>query len=320
MIIGILGFGLLIGSATAAVLALYCLTCARETRNPKRLSTGWALAVSRVSDPDQIDPQYTQWALDRPDATTLPIWEARTEGSQQSPPDATLIFIHGWGNGRTHSIERAQALLDGLRDEPTPPRWRLIFCDLRGHGDASSGPTTLGMKELDDLGALLQQLPTDAPRLLVGHSLGAVLAIRSAARWPDAVDGVLALAPYRSVRTPISRTLRMRGLPAGWLAGVIGRLCTSGRFLKLDTVDDARQMPQPLVVISGAEDPICPPDEAEAIAHAAPDGHFEKVDSIRHGDLHRNEPEVLARATTQLLEAIDSTQRQGAPVEQERLG
>ena len=306
MITGILGFAFLIASATCVVLALYCLTCMRETRNPKRLSTGWALALSRASEPDQIDPEYTQWALDRPDGTTLPIWEARTDHDHPDPPQATLIFIHGWGNGRTHSIERAQALLNALDPESTPPRWRLIFLDLRGHGDASDGPTTLGMAELEDLGALLETLPHDSPRLLVGHSLGAVLAIRSAARWPDEVDGVLALAPYRSIRTPISRTLQMRGLPAGWLAGVIGRLCTSGRFLRVDTVDAAREMTQPLVVISGAEDSICPTDEAKEIADAADHGRFEPVESIRHGDLHRNAPEVLARATTQLLEELDT--------------
>lgn len=319
MITGILGFGFLMLCATAFVLGLYCVTCARETRQPKRLSTGWALALSRASDPDQIDPDCSQWALDLPDGTTLPIWEARTGSERSLPPEATLVFIHGWGNARTHSIERAEALLRSIGAGEATPRWRLVFLDLRGHGDASDGPTTLGLRELEDLGILLEQLPGDAPRILVGHSLGGVLAIRSAARWPNKVDGVLALAPYRKVHTPISRTLAMRGLPAGWLAGVIGRLCTSGRFLRLDTLDDARAMTQPLVVISGSEDPICPPEDGEAIARAASDGRFEEVDLVRHGDLHRNAPESLAKGLTQLLADVDA-KRKGAPAEQERPG
>ncbi|MEE2682131.1 MAG: alpha/beta fold hydrolase [Planctomycetota bacterium] len=308
MITGILGFGFLMLCATSCVLAAYCLVCARETRTPKRLSTGWALALSRESEPDRIDPECTRWTLDLPDGTTLPVWEARTGSDRSQPPEATLVFIHGWGNARTHSIERAQAVLESIGDRHPPPRWRLIFLDLRGHGDASDGPTTLGMRELEDLGVLLEELPKDAPRILIGHSLGAVLAIRTAARWPDEVDGVLALAPYRWVRTPIARTLGMRGLPAGRLADVIGRLCTSGRFLRLDTVDDARAMTQPLVVLSGTEDPICPTEEARAIARAAPRGEFEDVESVRHGDLHRQAPSALAGGLTRVLAGLDSNE------------
>ena len=311
MITGILGFAILMTCATAFVVGLYCMVCAREIRRPKRLSTGWSIALGRPGDPDGIDPDSTQWTLEPGDGTQLPVWEARTDRNHPGPCAATIVFLHGWGNSRTHSIERAQAILEVMQQAGPVPPLRLVFVDLRGHGDSSDGPSTVGMHELDDLGCLLDTLPADEPVLLLGHSLGAVLGIRAAARWPQRISGVLALAPYRQVLTPIRRTFAMRGLPGSRLTGLIARLSTSASFMRLDTAELAADMPQPLEVLTGSDDRICPPADGQRIAEAAPHGRFQSLDAVRHGDAHQATPQALAEAMGRLLAAV-APERAGA--------
>ena len=300
MITGILGFAIFLLCATTFVIVGYCVVCAREIRHPRRLSTGWALALSRASEPDSIDRDFRHWTLELEDGTALPVWEARTRPEAEAPASATVVVLHGWGNSRTHSIERLEALVESMQDTPA---LRLIFLDLRGHGDASSGPTTLGIKELDDLGALLETLPTEQPTILMGHSMGAVLAIRAAARWPERINGVLALAPYRWILTPINRTFALREQPGVRLTRLIARLCTSGEFMRVDTAEDAARMPQPLEVLTGAEDPICPPEEGAQIAANAPLGRFDSVDSVKHSNLHQHAPKQLTESLQRLVRA-----------------
>lgn len=304
VITSILGFAIFLLCAATFVVVGYCVLCAREIRQPRRLSTGWALALSRASEPDSIDRNFRHWTLELEDGTRLPVWEAWTRPEADGPATATIVVLHGWGNSRTHSIERIEALAESMKDTPA---LKLIFFDQRGHGDASSGPTTLGIKELDDLGALLETLPEKQPTLLMGHSLGAVLAIRAAARWPERINGVLALAPYRWILTPISRTFALREQPGVRLTGLIARLCTSGEFMRVDTAADAARMPQPLEVLTGSEDLICPPEEGEQIAANAPLGHFTSVDSIKHSNLHQQAPQQLTDAFQRLLHAAVDT-------------
>ena len=308
MIAGILGFAIFLLCAATFVVVGYCLVCAREVRHPRRLSTGWALALSRASEPDSIDRDFHHWTLELEDGTALPVWEARIRSEAEGPSTATIVVLHGWGNSRTHSIERLEAVVESIQSTAA---LRLIFFDLRGHGDASTGPTTLGIKELDDLGVLLETLPEEHPTLLMGHSLGAVLAIRAAARWPKRINGVLALAPYRWIITPIRRTFALREQPGVRLTGLIARLCTSREFMRVDTAEEAAHMPQPLEVLTGSDDPICPPEEGAQIAAHASLGRFAAVESVKHSDLHQHAPQQLTEALQRLLKAAVAVD--GAP-------
>ncbi len=304
MITSILGFLLLLLLATATVVALHCLLCAREVRNPPRCSTGWAIARSRPTDPEAIDPDHRQWHLEPGDGSCLPVWEATTGGTVEAS-SPVVVVIHGWGHSHTHSIELVEAVIEAARDHGGLPPSRLVFPDLRGHGDASPGPTTLGERELGDLEAIIETYASPAPVFLVGHSLGAVLAIRIAVRQPDRVRGVLALAPYRRVTTPVAATLSARGLPGGRLAGPVARLSTSPAVLATDTAAEAGRMTQPLEVLVGSEDRICPPTDARAIADRARTSRLEVVAGPGHGELHREAGPALAAALARLLR--DST-------------
>jgi pimeloyl-ACP methyl ester carboxylesterase len=80
-------------------------------------------------------------------------------------------------------------------------RWQLHALDLRGHGVSGRVPGAYRIADYaDDVVALLQR-ELGAPTVIIGHSLGAIIATAAAARVPELVRAVVledpALAAFR---------------------------------------------------------------------------------------------------------------------------
>lgn len=93
-----------------------------------------------------------------------------------------LVFIHGFGEGAY--------VWEGVFDPPLP--YRSISIDLRGHGDSPWDPALrYGLEDhVRDVAAELQALAL--PRIVVvGHSMGATIALRLAAILPEVCSLVL---------------------------------------------------------------------------------------------------------------------------------
>lgn len=83
-------------------------------------------------------------------------------------------------------------------------RWRVLALDLRGNGRSGWAPGAYHLKDFTNDGVeFVARL--DAPAVLVGHSIGGVIALMVAARCPDKVKGLviedvpLTLESYRHV-------------------------------------------------------------------------------------------------------------------------
>ncbi|MHC4769613.1 MAG: alpha/beta fold hydrolase, partial [Planctomycetota bacterium] len=141
-----------------------------------------------------------------PDGPSLPVWEIEC-----GPPPFTAVFLHDWGASRVDMLGRLAPWDEVCR--------RLVLYDLRGHGDATGGPSRLGHREDQDLLSLLERLGA-GPYLLVGHSMGAGIAIAAAAQAPPAVDvaGIVACGPRDDFRTLLKGRLRAAAIPARPLA------------------------------------------------------------------------------------------------------
>jgi pimeloyl-ACP methyl ester carboxylesterase len=96
-----------------------------------------------------------------------------------------LVCLHGVGRSWRDFL----LLLPGL-----VPWWHVLCPDLRGHGKSGRVPQQYHVPHyLDDIGSLLAHV--GRPAVLLGHSLGALLSLSAAARWPRLVRAVVAEDP-----------------------------------------------------------------------------------------------------------------------------
>ncbi|MEW2354258.1 alpha/beta hydrolase [Spirillospora sp. NPDC029432] len=109
----------------------------------------------------------------------------RDHGGHGSP----VLLLHGLGGTLLH-WDAVAPLLTGAH--------RVVAMDLRGHGLSGDGPWEWEAV-LDDVQAVIDHLDLDAP-LIVGHSLGGMVAVRWALRHPDG-PGIVNLDGLRSAET-----------------------------------------------------------------------------------------------------------------------
>ena len=294
LFIGLLGFLLLLGSAAVVVVVTQAVLCAREVRNPTRRSTGWALARDFAADPGEAGLPFESWTLERPNGIELPVWEIPER--TPSPESPILIMLHGWGQSRIEMLRLLDMMLEQLEKDGIERSFRTIIPELRGHGEASPGSTTLGQEDIQDVKALIEQAGPGRVTLL-GFSLGSVTAINVAAEQPK-VSAVLALAPYERLLHPIAATLRSRQMPHGLTAKLVTRFATTGENCRRSTSQTASTLTCRLDVFVGAHDRIASPESGRAIVESAPHGAMHVIDDVGHVGL----PEACASLLAQHLQ------------------
>lgn len=135
------------------------------------------------------------------------------------PTDVTHHHVPSHDGGTLHVVERGAGrplvLLHGitLRWDVWSPqlhqladRYRVIACDLRGHGQSEAGEEGFGLGRLAaDLATVLTDLDlSDA--ILVGHSMGGMTAMRFCADFPGVLDervtGLMLVATAATIPMP----------------------------------------------------------------------------------------------------------------------
>jgi alpha-beta hydrolase superfamily lysophospholipase len=112
--------------------------------------------------------------------------------SAENPCKAVLGLIHGLGS---HSGWFA-SLAPGL----VAQGYRVYGCDLRGHGRSAGQRGYINQWEefREDLAAFHQFIQTENPTqpiFMLGHSLGGVIALDYVLHYPNALSGLITMAP-----------------------------------------------------------------------------------------------------------------------------
>jgi pimeloyl-ACP methyl ester carboxylesterase len=298
----LLAVGLLVGWAMLVAFTAYLLS------HPPRRGYAYALARNLPGDPSEIvvirpDGQtqrglpFEQWTF-AARGSALPVWDV----AGLDPAGPAIIITHGWGDSRVVMLSRLASL--------APLASRIVMWDLPAHGDAPAGRFTLGLREHEDLLALIETLvrrtraePDNPARpiVLYGASLGAgasIVAATHAGSLPLPPAAVIAEAPYRVPSVPARNVFRIRAMPyrtnlppaiallgLRFGAGVSWAISpTAGGF---DRALHAAKLPGrlPLLLLHGSLDPICPIEDGLAIAAAAPNSHTAIIENAGHNNL-----------------------------------
>lgn len=186
-------------------------------------------------------------------------------------PKGVLLLLHGFGTCKAD-------LLDVARPFFHHGSYHLLLIDFRGHGNSGGNLISFGKQELLDIEAALDFLAGDAslkdfPVGCFGFSMGGAIGLLAAARFPK-IQCVASDSAYASLAKAIARTQRMAyhipWIPLGQMViwGTEIRLrCRMRNLSPLTAVD--KIAPRQVLLIHGMKDQGIPPQEAQALYHAA---------------------------------------------------
>ena len=233
--------------------------------------------------------------------------------------EPALLLIHGFTD-----TSRSFSLL-----APHLAGRRLIIPDLRGHGASQAGSRAFRPTDFaDDIAGLIGRLRLEQP-VLVGHSLGAMIAVQAAARYGEMIGGLVLLAGtlkpgisqdhpmvtgVRALRDPISPAdpfyswwhACRPGVPQAFLAFLAQEASAMPaarwrlileQLLRADLTANASGVQQETLVVAGAVDPLFGEAHQQALSRALPDSDFLRIEGCGHNP-HWENPALVAAAIT----------------------
>ena len=209
------------------------------------------------------------------------------------------------------------------------PQWRVIALDQRGHGHSDKPDDMSWEAMMGDLGAFLAHLGITGPVVLIGNSLGGMVAFRYAARHPERVKAMVleesppvadadlgfmrgwegvyptreALAAKIGERLAWSVEPSFREVAGGWtLAFSPNRLADAELGLHGDFWDDWTATDCPALVVRGMQSKAVDGALLETAARRRPNTQIESFDAGHV--VHHDAPEAFSRTVREFLEGI----------------
>ncbi len=193
-------------------------------------------------------------------AMTLP----RELSTPTLPVLGTAFVLHGYGVDLEEMFPWGVYLAEA--------GWRVVLVDLRGHGRSTGKRVYFGTVETNDLVELRTQLEREdqigPPYVVVGHSMGAALALRWQAVDPDVKASVAFGAPAQFA--PAAGRLRSEyaaWIPKGWVRRAARKLPDLMGVPQeaLDTTAALRNRPVTAYLVAGEGDVITPPEDSSEL-------------------------------------------------------
>jgi pimeloyl-ACP methyl ester carboxylesterase len=243
-----------------------------------------------------------------------------TGGKTFDPALRTIVFLHG--AGMDHSVWALLARSFAHHG------YGVLAPDLPGHGRSAGTPLSSIAALADWTAALIDAAGVTTARI-VGHSMGTLIALETAARHPDKVSGLGLIATAAPMRVSddllnaakandqaaidmisiwgegYRATLGGSLAPGLWMLGGAERLLERARpgviFADLaacntyqDALAAAGKVAVPSIVIHGSRDVMTPLKGGKAIAAAIPDCRLAVIEGAGHMLMSERPDDVLA--------------------------
>lgn len=241
---------------------------------------------------------------------------------------APILCLHGL-NGNAKSWRAQFGLLGG--------RHRVIAWDAPGYGQ--SGVVDGGANAYADAAAELLTALDAAPAIVVGHSMGGIVAGRLAARHPEVVSHLVLSCTHWggcSEGSPLDekylerlderralpsddygRTRAAKMLPPNATADVFQEVADIASEVPLAGIENAAHMlheadnrpelaslAMPILILDGAMDPVLKPQRAALLAELLPNARRVTFEALGHVP-YLESPEIYSQAITQFLKAAN---------------
>lgn len=243
----------------------------------------------------------------------LPLVSLRDRPAARIGPQTTTLLIHGY----TDSGESFGPLAPHLNG-------RLLIPDLPGHGD-SAALDQMTLESMADALAVMLDVLGCGPVQVLGHSMGALIAMHLALRHPGKVAGLTLISASLRPEGPEMAALatQIANLPdplapddgffAEWHRcphpvppGMLARLARSAAAMRradwlamlaalrrADLTTAVKGLHCPVQIIAGGLDPIFPPQHAKELARALPQAQTHWMPDHGHNP-HWEAPEQVA--------------------------
>ena len=252
-------------------------------------------------------------SFDSLDGVPLKGWWLPAQGTAR----ADIVLAHGQDANRSHMLPRANFLVHN--------QYSVFDIDLRAHGESGGRYISPGYLEARDVLAAIQHLRQRgerAPVGVLGHSYGAVAALRAAAEstevsavisdggFVSAMEVLQNVTRYyrRDPKTPLwARTLLMisdlPGLQSAMHAAFYLRTGQHFSAEMLSVLPAVSRLHQPVLFISGERDFIAPTDDARRMFAATPATQKSLLilAGAGHNDTHRAARAEYERAVLDFL-------------------
>ncbi|QIS38473.1 alpha/beta fold hydrolase [Clavibacter capsici] len=229
------------------------------------------------------------------------------------PARPTFLLIHGVGLSHLAFSRLARALVD---------HGTVLAPDLPGFGRAPGARRRVSVEEMAE--ALLPALDRGGigPRSLVvlGHSLGAQVAIEVARLRPDLVRGVVLIGPVVDRRAasavgqarrllldmvlepPVTGAMVARDYVRG---GLLSFAAGVRSMLRYPTAERLPAVTAPLLVLRGSGDPVAPARWDAELARLVVDGRTAEVAGAVHNVPHSHPTEVARHVLAFAASLVD---------------
>lgn len=239
-----------------------------------------------------------------PDGTRVAGWYVpAADGS--GPTGPTLVMVHGWKSNASETI---------LSAEPFHPSWNLLLVELRNSGRSTGIETTWGLREQDDVRAMLDWLEREkGPAWIAayGNSMGGATITLEAASDPR-VRGLILDSTHGSVVASFSDTLveeqDQPPLPTAWTIVVGASLRIGADLTAIDPVRTIGRLgDRPVLIVHSDADLVDRPEHSAernlaAALEAGVPAELRYCPGARHGHLFDACPSQFAAWTTEFLD------------------
>ncbi len=243
-----------------------------------------------------------------------------TGGKDFDPTLPAIVFLHG--AGMDHSVWALLARAFAHHG------YAVLVPDFPGHG-RSAGPPLTSIAALADWAAALIDAAGATAARLVGHSMGSLVALETAARHPEKVTGLGLIATTATMRVSddllsaakandhaavdmiaiwgegYRATLGGSQAPGLWMLGGAERLLERAQpgaiFADLsacnayqDALSAAARINVPAIVIQGSRDLMTPAKGGKALAAAIPNCRLALIEGAGHMLMSERPDDVLA--------------------------